>query len=54
MTTQTAKKQLVAAVRQLRQAIEADYKCQGIDPRNLMKAHTWIAIAMRETDGLPL
>jgi hypothetical protein len=56
MKTQTAKRatrtQLVEALNGLRQAVEADYCCQKIDPRNHIEAHTWIAIAMTETNKL--
>lgn len=42
-TVRTALQDLVAAV-------EADYAAQGIDPRNPLAAHTWVALALRQAD----
>lgn len=52
MTTKPTKKQLTDCLFDLMNAVEADYKCRGIDPRNVLRAHSWIALAMRNADEL--
>ena len=45
-------KRLREALQALVRAVEADGECQGYDPRNVVDAHTWVAIAMKEADAL--
>ncbi len=42
---------LLVALTALVRAVEADHDAQGIDPRNVMAAHTYVALAMREADA---
>ena len=43
---------LRASLAALRTAVEADYKCQRVDPRNVAEAHTWIALAIKNADAV--
>lgn len=51
-STPPKKSEFIDALENLVRAVEADYKCQGVDPRNMMKAHTWIALAMKDADKI--
>ena len=45
-------RKLRAGLRALVLAVEADGEGQGYDPRNVVDAHSWVAIAMKEADAL--
>ena len=50
LAAETDARNVRSALIALRTAVEADYKCQGVDPRNVGDAHTWVALAMKGAD----
>ncbi len=43
-------RKLVEALTDLRDAVEVDHKLLGIDPRDVLHAHTFVALAMKRAD----
>jgi hypothetical protein len=41
---------LEKALQELVWAVEADHRVQGIDPRSVLHAHTYVAVAMQKAD----